>query len=400
MPNEVSAPGTELYSSAEKLGELIARELKIDKRLYLFSPDETTSNKLDKVYGSTERAWALPKKDWDLPESDKGRVIELLSENVLFATMIGHILGNHERAYMASYESFFSIITSQILQHIKFLKQASETNWRKKQGNSEGEFPAVNLLSTSTCWRQDHNGFSHQSPALISTLLDVPSSFVNCIFPVDDVSTTAVFDFMNESRDVVNLVTFNKTEEPRWIDRRHAKFQIENGGASIFGFMSDENPEVIFTAAGDIVTRETIYAMRILREEIPGIKMRFVGILALTNGVIGFCDNKFSQEQFDDYFTTDAPIIGNFHGYPSTLKTILSNYASPERLYIHGFRENGSTTTPFEMLAMNGASRYNLVITVAKLKKRDDLVEKYEELLRENREFARENGVDKVTEHL
>ena len=216
---------------------------------------------------------------------------------------------------------------------------------------------------------------------------------------MDDVSTAAVFDFMNNSEDVVNLVTFNKTEEPRWIDRQHAQFQIKNGGASIFGFISDENPEIIFTAAGDIATRETLYAMQILREEMPEIRMRFVGILSLTNGAIGFCDNKFSQEQFNDYYTVGAPIVGNFHGYSSTLKTILSNYANPERLYIHGFEENGSTTTPFEMLAMNHSSRYDLVMTAANLKNRSDLVEKYENLLRENQEFAQENGVDKVEEH-
>ena len=147
------------------------------------------------------------------------------------------------------------------------------------------------------------------------------------------------------------------------------------------------------------MTRETLYAMRILREEMPELRMRFVGILALTNGAIGFCNNRFKQEQFDEYYTKNAPIVGNFHGYPSTLKTILGNYANAERLHIHGFQENGSTTTPFQMLAMNSASRYNLVITVAKMKKRGNLVEKYEKLLRENREFARENGVDKVAEH-
>lgn len=141
---------------------------------YLFSPDETTSNKLDVVYEVSSRLWDLPKEAWDLPESPNGHIVEMLSENALFACMVGHLM-NGEPAAMTSYESFFTIIGSQLMQELKFIKQSQAVAWRKP-------IPAVNLLSTSTCWRQDHNGFTHQSPELISMLLSNPSGLANCIF--------------------------------------------------------------------------------------------------------------------------------------------------------------------------------------------------------------------------
>lgn len=407
MPEYIENPGVDRFSPAKQLGHLLAEEMKKDKHLYLFSPDETTSNKLDEVYQVSERAWSLSKEIWDLPESEKGRIVELLSENTLFALQTGHVLENKERAYMTSYESFFEIIASQILQYIKFLKQVDSAKWRAKK--EENIFPAINLLSTSTCWRQDHNGFSHQSPALISTLLNVPGGKVNCIFPVDDVSATAAFDFMQASNNVVNLTTFNKTDEPRWIDRNHAKFQYDNGGASIFGFASNctenETPDYVLTAAGDIVSREALYAIKIINEDIPGLKLRFVGINSLCNeyndfgscGSIGTTEKQLSKETFDRYYSTSAKIVANFHGYPETLKSILVNYTrDPKRVSVHGFEEHGSTTTPFEMLSLNHASRYDLAIDIARSENRDDLVEKYQQIIESNRKHAEEFGEDLV----
>lgn len=440
MPEFIERPGEELYSSAKRVGEILRAELEKDKGLYVFSPDETTSNKIDAVYETTERAWAARVKDWDLPESARGRVVELLSENALFAVMMGHILGNREQAYFVSYEAFLSVITSQILQQIKFLKQVDETWWRHEGIESESFFykgknlqdfrdeadsdfrcvegfqeaklrsdslfPAINLLSTSTCWRQDHNGFSHQSPALISTLLSLPDDYVNCLFPIDDVATAAAMEFMRDARNVVNLTTLNKTEEPRWIDRNHAKFQLENGGASVFQFASSgldgdlrndfsEEPEIVFTAAGDIVSREALFAMRLIREEMPGVRMRFVGISSLTRGAIGTTKNRFKQERFSEYFGEKAPIIANFHGYPATLEAILANYADKERLFVHGFRENGSTTTPMEMLRLNGASRYDLAAEAAKILERDDVARKFRVVQAREARWAKKNGADR-----
>lgn len=388
MIEYIENPGEELYSPAEKIGDLLKEQFQNDPHFYFFSPDETTSNKFDAVFDVEKRAWGLKTKPWDLPESPDGRIIELLSENVLFSVMTGH-LANGEQAMMGSYEAFFPVITSQLLQQIKFIKQSKSVSWREAM-------PAVNLLSTSTCWRQDHNGFTHQSPALISQLLAHPANLANCIFPVDDVAAEEAFHFMLDSRNVVNLTTFNKNELPRYIDSRHAKYQYDNGGASIYEFCSDENPDFVFTAAGDLVTHEAITAIKILKQDIPDLKIRFIGINALSYRAIGTTENKLSQAQFNEMFTIDKPILANFHGWPETLETICENYTDRKRLRVHGFYEEGSTTTPHEMLRRNAASRYNLAIDIARVKGRDDLVLKYQAILEQNHLHAIKYGTDMI----
>lgn len=389
MIERVENPGTEKFSPAKKIGELLTEQFKKDPHFYFFSPDETTSNRFDEIFTVEKRAWGdLVRENWDLPESPDGRIIEMLSENVLFSTMTGH-LANGEQAMMGGYEAFFPIISAQLLQQMKFIKQSKTVRWRKP-------LPAVNLLSTSTCWRQDHNGFTHQSPALISTLLSVPSNLANCIFPVDDVAAEEAFHFMLSSKNVVNLTTFNKNEEPRYIDSRHAKFQFDNSGASIYEFASDPEPDFVLTAAGDIVTHETLEAIKILKQDLPELRFRFVGINALSYRAIGTTDNKLTREKFAELFTANRPILANFHGYPETLENILENYTEKRRLRVHGFNEEGSTTTPFEMLRKNAASRYDLAIDIAKVMRRDDLASKYAAILAQNHLHAVKYGEDLI----
>ena len=374
-----------LYSPAKKIGELLTKEFQKNPRFYFFSPDETTSNKFDQIFEVEKRAWSLKKEKWDLPEDEDGRIVEMLSENVLFSVMTGHLM-NGEPAMMGSYEAFFPIITSQLLQQIKFIKQSKEVEWRDPM-------PAVNLLSTSTCWRQDHNGYTHQSPALISTLLSLPSNLSNCIFPIDDVAAEIAYDFMINSSNVVNLTTFNKIEEPRYLDIERAKKEFETGAMA---YDSVSEPDIIFTAAGDIVAKEMLEAVKILKEDLPEVKIRFVYINSLSYRAIGTTENKLSIEKFVELFTEDKPIIANFHGYPETLENILENYTIRGRLRVHGFNEEGSTTTPFEMLRRNAASRYDIATDVAKLYGRDDLVLKYQEILAKNHAHALEYGEDMI----
>ena len=389
MIERVIEPGQEEFSPAERIGELLTEQFEKDPHFYFFSPDETTSNRFDKIFTVEKRAWgSLKKEPWDLPEAAGGRIIEMLSENVLFSVMTGHLM-NGEQAMMGSYEAFYPIITAQLLQQIKFIKQSRSVAWR-------GALPAVNLLSTSTCWRQDHNGFTHQSPALISQLLSVPSNLANCIFPIDDVAAEETFKFMLDSRNVVNLTTLDKNPRPRYIDSHHAKFEFENGGASVYKFISDPDPDFVFTAAGDIVAQEAIEAIKILKEDIPKIKIRFVYINSLSYRGIGTTKNKLTKETFMELFTPDKPILANFHGYPETLENILENYTERRRLRVHGFNEEGSTTTPFEMLRRNAASRYDLAIDIAKVLKQDKLVRKYEDILRQNHEYAKQFGEDMI----
>ena len=253
----------------------------------------------------------------------------------------------------------------------------------------------MNLLSTSTCWRQDHNGYTHQSPALISTLLSLPSNLANCIFPIDDIATEVAYDFMINSNNVVNLTTFNKIDEPRYLNIERAKMEFETG-AMVYDKISNSNPDIIFAAAGDIVAKEIMEAIKILKEDLPEIKIRFIYINSLSYRAIGTTENKLSKEKFMEMFTVDKPIIANFHGYPETLENILENYTARGRLRVHGFNEEGSTTTPFEMLRRNAASRYDIAIDVAELYERDDLLLKYKGILAENHAYALEYGEDMI----
>ena len=201
---------------------------------------------------------------------------------------------------------------------------------------------------------------------------------------------------MINAENVVNLTTFDKNERPRYIDSNHAKFAFENGGASIFDFISDPEPDFIFAACGDIVAHEMIEAIKILGRDAPGIRIRFVYINSLTYRGIGTVGNKLSQEGFDEIFTPNKPIVANFHGYPETLENILENYAERRRLRVHGFNEEGSTTTPFEMLRRNAASRYDIAIDIVDVLGRDDLVSKYQKKLEENHAHALEYGEDMI----
>lgn len=386
MIDKVDNPGKDSFSPAKRIGAAMAGYMLRHPDFYLFSPDETTSNKLDAAYEISARTWTLPMKDWDLPEAANGHIVEMLSENALFACMVGHLM-NGEPAAMTSYESFFTIIASQIMQHIKFLQQSAKVDWRP-------DIPAANLLSTSTCWRQDHNGFTHQSPALISLLLSNPSNLVNCLFPLDDVAAEAAFIYMMNSKNVVNLTTFNKTDQPRWLDSHQADAQFSSGGASILDFVSDDDPDYIFAGVGDIVSCEALAAIDLLHKDLPDKHYCFVNISALSYNAIGTTDHKLSPRQFSQLFLKDKPIIINFHGYPETIRSIFSHYTHPDRLHIHGFMEQGSTTTPFEMLSLNQASRYHLASDVARLENRKDLVEKYQKILQEKSTYAREHGED------
>lgn len=373
-------------SSAERIGKLLRRQLERDPHFYLFSPDETTSNRLGAVFDSSKRAWDLPKRAWDLPESANGHIVEMLSENVLFSTMAGH-LTNKEQAMMTSYEAFFPIVTSQILQYIKFLKQTNMTAWQTA-------YPAANLLSTSTCWRQDHNGFTHQSPALISALLGLPSRLCNCYFPVDDVAAEIIFRQMLKDRNVVNLTTFNKTPEPRWLDMNVAKKQLRTGLTILHD--TTKTPQIIFVAVGDIMTREVMAAIEILKQDIPTLRTRCVNISALSYNVIGTVDAPITKAQFARCFGDKQPIIANFHGYPEALRSILTHYTNPERLSVHGYQDRGTTTTPFEMLAINQTSRYHLCIDAVQKIGKPELAQKYRRIVSNNHKYAIQFGTDKI----
>jgi xylulose-5-phosphate/fructose-6-phosphate phosphoketolase len=372
---EVYEIGKEKFSSARRIGEwLQAAAAENPKTLRLFSPDETNSNKLDAIFAGTRRAWQREILPTDADLAPNGRVVEMLSENSLFSLSMGYSLTGRA-PFFTSYEAFLPIVASQADQYAKFLAGANAENIpvlpevmpKDLAEGRKAEYPAITILSTSVGWRQDHNGYSHQNPSFVSGLLLKPSKKASCYFPVDDVAAAAAMNDASTQKNAINLITFDKNENPRWIDSNHAEFQLKNGGLSVFEFASNPMPKIICAACGDIVSREMLYAMQIIREKFPRLPMRFVGIGALSHGAFGTVENPASQEIFKDYFGEKLPIVAAFHGYADTMNAIFARYTNPRKVLLRGYEEKGSTTTPLDMLMLNRMSRYDLALDILKV---------------------------------
>jgi xylulose-5-phosphate/fructose-6-phosphate phosphoketolase len=382
-------------SSMRRVGEYLYDVFKLNKDNFrLFSPDETYSNKLDKVFEITKRAFVWPIKSFDKDIGQHGRVIEMLSEHSLQGLLQGYVLtGRH--GIFASYEAFIQIVASMADQYAKFLKIARTIPWRNS-------IPSFNYILTSSGWRQEHNGFSHQNPGFIDDMFQRQGDFVHVYFPPDGNSSLACIEEMLDSRDSINILVAGKTVEPRWLSIDEARVQLKTGFA-IWGFASDENPDIIFSSMGDYVTKEMLAAIQILKQEIPTIKIRYVNNIRLSSDGFVKLFNAPEGENFDYFYTKNKPVIFNFHGFPQTLKQMLFDYpGNVNRFKINGYIENGSTTTSFDMQIRNKTSRYDLVIQAMSLiddmvaikERRDAIVSKYQRKLSEYREFIIKNGID------
>ncbi len=393
---DASIPGTIGSSSMRRVGAYLNKvfELNADSQNFrLMSPDETYSNKLDEVFKTTKRVFGLPIEKWDKDLATDGRVMECLSEHNLQGLLQGYVLtGRH--AVFASYEAFIQIVSSMVDQYAKFLSVAREIHWR-------GEIPSLNYILTSSGWRQEHNGFSHQNPGFIDGILKRQGAFANAYFPADGNSSLAVIKKMLESRSEINLLVAGKTQEPRWLTPELAEKELE-AGAMIWDFASDENPDFVLVGIGDYLTKEALAAIDLIKWELPDIRLRFVNIIHLS--AKGFIKDINSKDKFYDLFTKDKPVIFNFHGYPQTLKQMLFDVRdSGSRFSVHGYIENGSTTTPFDMQVRNKTSRYHLAKEVFALAEKSGKIssEKAQELdkniaikLEEHWEYIKKNGVD------
>lgn len=396
---DASVPGTVGSSSMKRAGLMLAdvmRDSEADRNFRLLSPDETYSNKLDAVFDVTARAFARSTRPWDKDLSRSGRVVEMLSEHTLQGLLQGYVLtGRH--AVFASYEAFIQIVSSMVDQYAKFLSVAREIEWRP-------DIPSLNYILTSSGWRQEHNGFSHQNPGFIDDMLHRQGQFVNVYFPPDANTTLVCLKHMLESKNQINVLAAGKTVEPRWLTPELAEEQYHQG-MMIWDFASDDDPDVVLAAAGDYLTKETMAAIDLVKRDVPEAKLRFVSVMELS--ALGFDAAGFrlvTQEKFDELFTVDKPVIFNFHGYPQTIKQFLFDYTNiPPRFSVHGYQESGSTTTPFDMHIRNGTSRYQLAIEIfqrlAETQKLDDakaekLCDHYESELKDHRQFIIEHGVD------
>lgn len=368
-----------------------------ERNFRIFSPDETYSNKLDHVFEVTNRAFVWPKYPWDANMADDGRVLEMLSEHSLQGLMQGYILtGRH--GIFASYEAFVQIIASMADQYAKFLSIAREVPWR-------GDVPSLNYILTSGAWRQEHNGFSHQNPGFIDDMLQRQGCFINVYFPPDANTALITMERALASKNEMNVIVMEKRPVPSWRTLAEARDDVE-AGLAIWDFASDEDPHMVFCAVGDYLTKETLAAITIIRNEIPKMRMRFVNIASLSALGIGANGCRVLPHDINYYFTTDKKVIINFHGYPQTIKQIFFDYGcSSERFQVYGYVERGSTTTPFDMQIRNKTDRYHLALeafTIAEAqgvittKKRETLVKKYEKMLEEHRIFIMKTGNDPV----
>lgn len=357
---DAEVPGTIGSSSMRRAGLYLNEVFKLNessRNFRMMSPDETYSNKLDDVFQTVSRSWMWPIEPWDKDLSQNGRVMEMLSEHNLQGLAQGYVLTGRHVAF-ASYEAFIQVAVSMMDQYAKFLNQAIDISWR-------GTIPSLNYILTSSGWRQEHNGFSHQNPGFIDDVLQRQGDFVDVYFPPDGNTTLAVLEHCLSTTRQINVIVGGKTLEPRWLTPALAKNELQTG-LMIWDFASDDNPDVVLAAAGDYLTKEALAAISIVKAEWPDIRLRFVNILSLTSCGLGQGGTCLTHEGFSQYFTPDKPVICNFHGYPETLKAIIFDYisSSPQRFTIHGYVESGSTTTPFDMHVRNNTSRYHLAIEV------------------------------------
>lgn len=395
---DASRPGTIGSSGMRRAGLYLNEVFRLNEKennFRLFSPDETYSNKLDAVFASTGRAFVRPLKPWDKDLKPDGRVMEILSEHSLQGLLQGYVLtGRH--GVFASYEAFIPIVTSMVDQYLKFLRIAQEIEWRET-------VPSLNYILTSSGWRQEHNGFSHQNPSFIANMLQKQGCFVRVYFPPDGNSTLAVLKRCLGSKNEINIITAGKTLEPRWLTLELAEKELERG-LMVWDFASDQNPDIVISAIGDYLTKEALAAVDLVKSEAPEIKIRFVNIMELSALGVGNYECRAPLNNFEDYFTKDKPVIFNFHGYPQTFKQILFDYGGGDgRFSVHGYVENGSTTTPFDMQVRNNTSRYHLAkevfvkmaqTGVIDKEKAETLDKKYDQKLADHKEYIKKYGVD------
>ena len=397
LQKDVKKPG-EIQSNAMRMAGVFLKEVfalnKKNNNIRLMSPDETYSNRLDNVFEVTGRGWVWPHHANDKDITRDGKVMEMLSEHNMQGLSSGYVLTGRHAAF-TTYEAFAQIIASMAHMHQKFLKYTLRMPWRQ-------DIPSLNYLLTSTVWRQERDGYSHQNPGFISGMLEKHNDFVKTYFPVDDNSMLAVLEETFASKNQMNLITANKTPEPRWLTYSQAKDALTQG-LSTWDFASDANPQVVVVGVGDYMTRESLAAIELIKQEAPEIRMRFVNILRLAAACE--CEDEFHPQipHAEKYFTLDKPVIVNFHGYPEAMQSILFNVKNPGRFSVHGYREWGGTTTAFDLLIRNKTDRYHLAIDIAEkaakegvisAQKKQSLIDSYQKALKDHYTYITTYGLE------
>jgi xylulose-5-phosphate/fructose-6-phosphate phosphoketolase len=358
----VASPGKTTAQATRILGQWLREIFRLNaaaRNFRLFGPDETASNRLDAVFEVTDRTWVAQLREGDDHLSADGRVMEVLSEHQCQGWLEGYLLtGRH--GLLCCYEAFIHIVDSMFNQHAKWLEAARRIPWRQA-------VPSLNILLTSHVWRQDHNGFSHQDPGFIDLVINKKPEVVGVYLPPDANTLLCVAEHCLASRNRVNVIIAGKNDEPQWLSLDAAARHCE-AGVGIFEFASndaDGAPDVVMGCAGDVPTLETLAAVDLLRRHLPELKVRVVNVVDLmTLQPREEHPQGLTETEFDALFTTDRPIIFAFHGYPWLIHRLTYRRTNHHNLHARGYKEEGSTTTPFDMVVRNDLDRYHLVIDV------------------------------------
>ncbi len=359
---EVHRPGVALVENTVTAGRLMrdiyAATTAADGggTFRLFSPDETASNRLQAVFEVTDRCFMGPLDATDRQIGPDGRVMEVLSEHLCQGWLEGYLLtGRH--GLFATYEAFAMVSASMAIQHTKWLQHAQGLGWR-------APVSSLNILLTSTCWRNDHNGFSHQGPGLIDCLLPLEPGVVRVWLPPDANTTLSITDHCLRSTDHVNLIVVDKQKHLQYLTLEEAHRHCARG-AGVWEWASTvpagAEPDVVLVCAGDVPTQEALAAAELLHEHVPDLRVRFVNVVDLM-ALLPENDHPhgYTDSQFDDLFTADKHVVFAFHGYPRAVHQLVHGRSNPGRFHVRGFAEQGTTTTPFDMVVLNRMSRFHL----------------------------------------
>ncbi len=355
---QVHKPGTELAEATRVLGTFLRDVMKRNleaKNFRVFGPDETASNRLEALYEATDKEWMEPLLPVDEHLSVNGRVLEMLSEHMCQGWLEGYLLtGRH--GLFSCYEAFIHIVDSMFNQHAKWLKVTRNIPWRRP-------ISSLNYLLTSHVWRQDHNGFSHQDPGFIDYVVNKKADIVRVYLPPDANCLLSVGDHCLRSRHYVNVIVAGKQPALQWLDMPSAIEHCTNGIGIWSWASSDQSsePDVIMACAGDVPTLETLAAVDLLRQNFPDIKIRVVNVVDLmTLQPPSEHPHGISDRDFDSMFSTDKPVIFAYHGYPWLIHRLTYRRSNHDNFHVRGYKEEGTTTTPFDMTVLNDLDRYHL----------------------------------------
>lgn len=393
---DVPEPGGVVAQATRVLGHYLRDVFKLnkdEKNFRLFCPDETHSNRLSALFDVTDRCSTAKVIDTDDHVSPDGRVMEVLSEHCCQGWLEGYLLtGRH--GIFPTYEAFAQVIDSMLNQHAKWLKTCREIPWRHP-------IASLNYLLTSHAWRNDHNGYSHQGPGFIDTVMSKKSYVTRVYLPPDANCLLSVADHCLRSRNYVNLIIAGKQPQFQWLDKEAAREHCSRG-ASIWDFASndDGNPDIVLGCAGDVPTIETLATAWLLRKHVPGIRVRVVNVVDLMT-LTPHKNHPHGMDElmFRDLFTEEVPVVFAFHGYPRVVHELIHGRGRHEQFHVRGYIEEGTTTTPFDMVVLNEMSRYHLAIEALHRIPRfhsesSDVIEGFEQKLFEHREYIQHHLQD------